>query len=50
MQNGVPLYAVQEMGGWKSTAMVRRYAHLAPAVNLKYAKIIDKNLRLDDRS
>lgn len=50
VQNGVPLYAVQEMGGWKSAAMVRRYAHLAPAVNLKYAKIIDNNLRLDDCS
>ena len=29
VQNGTPLYALQEMGGWASTDMVRRYAHLA---------------------
>ena len=28
-QNGTPLYALQEMGGWSSAEMVRRYAHLA---------------------
>jgi integrase len=28
VQNGTPLYALQEMGGWASTEMVRRYAHL----------------------
>lgn len=44
VQRGTPLYAVQEMGGWKSAAMVRRYAHLAPAVNLKYAQAIDADL------
>jgi integrase len=31
IQNGTPLYDLQEMGGWKSAEMVRRYAHLAPA-------------------
>lgn len=44
VQRGVPLYAVQEMGGWKTASMVRRYAHLAPAVNLKYAQAIDGDL------
>lgn len=29
VQAGTPLYALQEMGGWKTTEMVRRYAHLA---------------------
>ena len=29
VQNGTPLYALQEMGGWSSAEMVRRYAHLA---------------------
>ena len=29
-QNGVPLNALQEMGAWQSSEMVRRYAHLAP--------------------
>jgi integrase len=30
VQNGTPLFALQEMAGWKSEAMVRRYAYLAP--------------------
>jgi integrase len=29
VQNGTPLFALQEMGGWSSVEMVRRYAHLA---------------------
>ena len=29
VQSGTPLFALQELGGWESTAMVRRYAHLA---------------------
>jgi len=29
MQHGTPLFALQEMGGWESPEMVRRYAHLA---------------------
>ena len=28
VQNGTPLYALQELGGWESPEMVRRYAHL----------------------
>jgi Phage integrase family len=28
---GVDLRTVQELGGWKTLAMVQRYAHLAPA-------------------
>jgi integrase len=27
VQRGTPLYALQEMGGWESPEMVRRYAH-----------------------
>lgn len=46
VQHGVPLYALQEMGGWKTAAMVRKYAHLGPAHNLKYAKMIDEPLKL----
>lgn len=41
VQEGVPLYALQEMGSWKTAAMVRRYAHLSPAHNLKFAQTID---------
>jgi integrase len=29
VQAGTPLYALQEMGGWKTVDMVRKYAHLA---------------------
>lgn len=30
VQAGTPLHALQELGGWKSEAMVRRYAHQSP--------------------
>ena len=30
VQAGVPLSALQEMGGWESIEMVQRNAHLAP--------------------
>ena len=29
-QGGTPIYELQELGGWESAEMVRRYAHLAP--------------------
>lgn len=29
VQNGTPLHALQELGGWSSITMVQRYAHLA---------------------
>jgi hypothetical protein len=28
---GVDLLTIKEVGGWKTLAMVQRYAHLAPA-------------------
>ena len=37
MQNGTPLYALQEMGGWESPEMVRRYAHLSSEHLAPYA-------------
>lgn len=40
VQNGTPMYDLQEMGGWKSAEMVRRYAHLAPAQMAKHAEVI----------
>jgi len=30
VQNGTPLHDLQELGGWDSVEMVRRYAHLTP--------------------
>lgn len=44
VQEGVTLYALQEMGGWKTASMVRRYAHLSPAHNLTHAQKIDATL------
>lgn len=29
VQGGTPLFALQELGGWESPEMVRRYAHMA---------------------
>jgi hypothetical protein len=40
------LNVLQEMGGWESEVMVRRYAHLAPAQLVRHAEVIS-NL-LDD--
>jgi len=34
------MYDLQEMGGWKSSEMVRRYAHLAPAQMAKHAAVV----------
>ncbi len=38
IQSGVPLSVLQEMGGWESVDMVRRYAHLAPNHLTEHAK------------
>lgn len=43
-QNGVPLSEIQEMGGWESHEMVRRYAHLAPANLATRARVVDRLL------
>lgn len=44
VQHGTPLYDLQEMGGWKSTAMVRRYAHHAPAQMARNAEVVGRLL------
>ena len=40
-QKGVPLSAIQEMGGWETPSMVQRYAHLSPAHLAHRAKLLD---------
>ncbi len=42
IQSGVPLSVLQEMGGWESIEMVRRYAHLAPNHLTGHAGKIDE--------
>lgn len=41
-QSGVSLDVLQEMGGWHSEVMVKRYAHLAPQQIKETATIVDK--------
>jgi integrase len=41
VQNGTPLFALQEMGGWESSEMVRRYAHLAADHLAPYAERLE---------
>ena len=38
VQQGTPLFALQELGGWESSEMVRRYAHLAAEHLASYAE------------
>ena len=37
VQNGTPLHVLQELGGWETPSMVRRYAHLASDHLASYA-------------
>jgi hypothetical protein len=46
LRNGSPVYDLQEMGGWKSAAVVRRYAHLGPAQMARHAAVVDRLLRV----
>ncbi|MBF0462869.1 MAG: site-specific integrase [Magnetococcales bacterium] len=40
VQNGTPLNVLQELGGWESVEMVRRYAHLGGQHLAKYAELV----------
>ena len=40
-QSGVPLAALQEMGGWESIKLVQKYAHLSPEHLQQHAAILD---------
>lgn len=42
VQAGVPLAALQEMGGWESIEMVRRYAHLSTEHLHGHAALLDE--------
>lgn len=39
-QQGTPLNVLQELGGWETEAMVRRYAHLAPKQLIEHSEKI----------
>ena len=38
VQAGTPLFVLQELGGWSSAEMVRRYAHLSSEHLAQYAE------------
>ena len=44
VQQGTPLAALKEMGGWESVEMVQRYAHLAPEHLSQHARLIDSSM------
>lgn len=44
VQQGTPLAALKEMGGWESVEMVQRYAHLAPEHLSQHARLIDSGI------
>ncbi|MBK5964355.1 integrase [Thiocystis minor] len=45
VQSGTPLNVLQELGGWESSEMVQRYAHLAPEHLSEHASRIETPLR-----
>ena len=48
IEAGVPLSALQEMGGWESIEMVRRYAHMSPNHLTEHARKIDDMIGTND--
>ncbi len=43
-QQGTPLNVLQELGGWESETMVKRYAHLAPAQLIEHSERVSNLL------
>lgn len=48
VQNGTPLNVLQELGGWESVEMVRRYAHLGQQHLSGYAEAVCQNWHKSD--
>jgi len=48
VQQGTPLHALQELGGWETADMVRRYAHLASEHLAEYAERLAKPRVVDN--
>ena len=42
VQQGTPLYVLQELGGWSDYEMVRRYAHLSAEHLAQYAESLTR--------
>jgi integrase len=50
IQQGTPLHVLQELGGWSSTEMVRRYAHLSADHLKSYADKLARPAELSTNS
>lgn len=48
VKRGTPLHALQELGGWESSEMVRRYAHFSAEHLAPYANRLSALLTSDD--
>lgn len=48
VQSGTPLFALQELGGWESPEMVRRYAHLSAEHLAPYADRLCASQEVDE--
>jgi hypothetical protein len=42
VQAATPIHVLQELGGWTSVEMVRRYAHLSPAHLAEFAGTVER--------
>lgn len=50
VQQGTPLHVLQELGGWETVDMVRRYAHLAAEHTAQYAERVSRSFTENDHS
>ncbi len=48
IQNGVPLHALMEMGGWQDIDMVRKYAHFSSSHLLEFAEVLTTKIQDND--
>ena len=46
VQAGTPLHVLQELGGWESVEMVRRYAHLSTDHLAEYVERMSGTLKV----
>lgn len=50
VQKGTPLFALKELGGWKTLEMVKKYAHLGTEHLSQYANNVTFMARLDQKA
>ena len=50
LDGGMPLHVLQELGGWESVEMVRRFAHLSSDHLVEYVDRMSGSLKAVNRS